>query len=236
MIYHWAVYVKMSCISKQLSPLSSLFSFSPKYLSVIHPHFFHSHFTHSSLWMRVHFKASLPPSGWLSRSDVLSWEEWRRCIHESRWCSPQERNRLGGWGGVGQKGNGTEMKWKEMRKLERKWRWLRETDEEGERERGQIDEWMFVRTTPRQMPIYCTKQVFRMKAMRGKRLEGVHSDSKFSPVFIFKPLLRGEWKTQKQTQQIIFNITQVIICTLPEDSALSRIIAVSSCNNRPGAE
>lgn len=40
-----------------------------------------------------------PPRS-LSRSDVVARREWRRCIHESRWCSPTERCwERGDWGG-----------------------------------------------------------------------------------------------------------------------------------------
>ncbi len=70
------------------------------HFSLIHSPFFPPHFTYPSWWMRVHYKnhSSLPGS--LSRSDVVACEEWRRCIHESRWCSPKERNRqrVGGGG------------------------------------------------------------------------------------------------------------------------------------------
>lgn len=83
------------------SHLLLLHSASSNTLVLFIPHFFPSHFTCSSLWMTVHFKNLSSPPGCLSRSDVVSWEEWRRCIHGSRWCSPQERNR----GGKKQRGN-----------------------------------------------------------------------------------------------------------------------------------
>lgn len=145
-------------------------------------------------------KKTLFPPGCLSRSDVVSWEEWRRCIHESRWCSPQERNRrVGGNRGVSKKAG---RRARNERKLKRKGRWRRETDEEGECERGQIDEWMFEQTMARQMPIYYTKCFKLKRCLEKKSRDGVHSDSKLSLVFIFKSLRSGVWTRRNKLNKL----------------------------------
>lgn len=136
----------------------------------------------------------LPPRS-LSRSDVVAWREWRRCIHESRWCSPTkrcwERGVAKGKQGDWWRKQGEE----ETRKWEWKRRWLRETDEEGECERGQIDEWMFVHAAARQMPIYHTKWVFRIEVMFRKRLEGDGLGFKAPPCFHLQ--MPPEWSFKK---------------------------------------
>lgn len=84
--------------SSLFSLISFLLAFSKDPSS---PPFFLPHL-YPSVCMSMHYKKPRLPPGFLSRSDVVAWEEWRRCLIGSRWCSSQERNTGGGkW----QKGN-----------------------------------------------------------------------------------------------------------------------------------
>lgn len=100
----------------------------------------------------------------------------------------------------------------ETRKWEWKRRWLRETDEEGECERGQIDEWMFVHAAARQMPIYYTKWVFRIEVMFRKRLEGGSTRFQSSPLFSSSnPSRVGFEKDQNKLNKLFNRCLRVVI-------------------------
>lgn len=80
--------------SSLFSLISFLLAFSKDPSS---PPFFLPHL-YPSVCMSMHYKNPRLSPGFLSRSDVVAWEEWRRCLIGSRWCSSQERNTGGGSG------------------------------------------------------------------------------------------------------------------------------------------
>lgn len=188
-----------SCLLPQSHPsfpsiTSSLYF--PYYFTPITSPFYPPHFTYSTLWMRVHYKNLTSPPGPLSRSDVVAWVEWRRCIHESRWCSPMERNREGGSGkmetGNWERRQGEEEKRRKGNGSRKGGGWGRQMNR-GNVRGCWIDEWMFVHAAVRQMPIYYTKHCFKLnwcldRGWRGKPLG-------FKACFHLQ--IRPEWSLKK---------------------------------------
>lgn len=157
-----------------------------------------------------------PPPGSLSRSDVTAWEEWRRCIHESGRCSPQERSRQRGTGGVRgwQMGNRRLSK-KAGRRARNEMRQGNGSGKGGDWERqmkrGNVrgDRLMnecLCTAWRGQCQFTTASECFKLKWYLERGWRGSHLDSKLSLVFIFKSLLSGGRKkttTPKWTEQII---------------------------------